>query len=267
MLSKRVISAILGIIFLIIMVLWGSLPFFGLVIIAALIAIYEYNKILEMKSNNQLLLSVFTLFILMITFLNIKEAISFPWPFLILSILFLLALYHILKTDQQDFLSVFGYNIIGILYIAGGLSFFILLREFSIAPFDSTKALWLVLLATWAGDTGAYFIGNKFGKTSLSAKSPNKSVEGAIGGILFAMLVVSIYTTILGAFSSYWLLYALIIAVIAMIGDLFESSIKRFANVKDSANLIPGHGGILDRIDSLIFSAPFTYYFLFFILL
>ncbi|MEJ6951519.1 phosphatidate cytidylyltransferase [Natronospora cellulosivora (SeqCode)] len=263
MLLKRFTSAVIGILLLILIIFMGSIPFLALVLVTALIAVKEFNTILVLLSKkNQLFLSLLSLVIIIFTYINNKGVINIPWSYFILIMFLLLIVYHIKEIDNENFLNTLGYNLIGIVYLAGGLSFFILLREFSVAPFDNTKALWLALIATWAADTGAYFIGNKFGKTRLSPKSPNKSVEGAVGGIVFSTILIFIYTSIIGAFSIYWLFYAPLIAIIAMIGDLFESSIKRFANVKDSGELIPGHGGILDRIDSLLFSIPFTYLFI-----
>ena len=263
MLWERVISAVVGIILVIFFIYWGSLPFSLLVMLIAILAVNEYDRMLPRNyKNNRILLSTFSIIIIIYTYLSNRGIIELSRGLFFTITLFSLFVYHIFKADTNNFLERLGYNLIGIVYIAGGLTFFILLRDFNIQPFINTTAIWLALLATWAEDTGAYFIGVKFGKTKFFEKSPNKSVEGAIGGILLTMLVVSIYTYFLGAFSIYWLGFAFFAAVVAMIGDLFESSIKRYAGVKDSGNIIPGHGGVLDRLDSLFFSIPFTYFFL-----
>lgn len=267
MLLKRILSAVFGILFLFTIIIWGSFPFFLLVLIAALVAINEYNDMLKiLDKKNQIFLSFFAILILITTYLNNIRIIDISWGLFLILIFFFVVVYHIIKVDSDRFLDVFAYNLIALIYIAGGLSFFIFLRDFSIIPFDSTKAIWLVLLVTWATDIGAFFVGNKFGKRKLSSKSPNKSLEGAFGGIISSVMVVFIYTMTIGSFSLSWLFYAIVISIIAMFGDLFESSLKRFSGVKDTAELIPGHGGLLDRIDSLLFSAAFTYYFLVFYL-
>lgn len=126
--------------------------------------------------------------------------------------------------------------------------------------------LMILLLAfgcIWAADIGAYFFGKFFGRTSLSHISPKKTVEGAVFGILASMGV-----GIMGAWYLQWPLWVytgaglgLLIGVASLLGDLTESMMKRDAGVKDSGQLIPGHGGILDRTDSYVFTAPLVYYF------
>ncbi len=128
------------------------------------------------------------------------------------------------------------------------------------------KFLFGLFLLLWANDTFAYLAGIAIGKHKLIPRlSPKKSVEGLIGGILGALLVgylLSIFWDVLTM--PQWMIFAAIVAVSGTIGDLFESSLKRTANVKDSGNLIPGHGGILDRLDSFLIAVPFVYFYLYF---
>lgn len=126
----------------------------------------------------------------------------------------------------------------------------------------------LLLLGTfvliWVNDTGAYFVGKNFGKQKLfPSVSPKKTVEGFLGGLFFACVAsyfIASFTETLD-FTN-WLVLAIIASVFGTLGDLIESKFKRQAGVKDSGVIMPGHGGLLDRLDSIIFAAPFLYLFL-----
>lgn len=167
---------------------------------------------------------------------------------------------------HQAMLPSLGNSVIGQLYIAVPLALTIRLT-LVVDPFSSmTQYNGLLLLAIfifiWVNDTGAYLVGSRWGKRRLAPNiSPKKSVEGSIGGLLLVLLSAVVLRLLLFPELS-WLRILLIAAVVAIfgtIGDLFESSLKRQAGVKDSGKLIPGHGGILDRIDSLLLAVPAVY--------
>ena len=128
--------------------------------------------------------------------------------------------------------------------------------------------VWLIFLCSWGCDTCAYCVGKLIGKHKMSPKlSPHKSVEGAIGGVVGAALLTALYSFIFKdamglTGNEIWLLAGIsaIGALISMVGDLTASAIKRNYDIKDYGKLIPGHGGILDRFDSVIFTAPIIYY-------
>lgn len=117
-----------------------------------------------------------------------------------------------------------------------------------------------MFLLIWAADTGAYFSGKFLGKHKLApVVSPNKTWEGAIGGFILSMIVAYAGAILLNIDVNNWLLYLGVVAALAIfsvLGDLFESALKRVANIKDSGNLLPGHGGVLDRLDSTVVVAP-----------
>ena len=120
-----------------------------------------------------------------------------------------------------------------------------------------------IFILIWTNDTFAYIIGKSIGKTKLFERiSPNKTVEGFIGGLVFTMLA-GILLTEFYFFEerSTWLITAIIISIFGTLGDLIESKFKRMAGVKDSGTIMPGHGGILDRLDSIIFAAPIIFLF------
>ena len=126
------------------------------------------------------------------------------------------------------------------------------------APYLSTTKLIFVLAAVAVSDTSAYFVGTRFGHHKLWPRvSPNKSSEGAVGSLVGCVIFCTIYGACLGS-ASWWAFALLGIAInaFAQLGDLFESALKRAVHVKDSSNLLPGHGGILDRADSILFAMP-----------
>lgn len=161
----------------------------------------------------------------------------------------------------------------GLIYVALFFSFLILIREFpqKLGLEYRLGGLWIIFLflCTWCSDILSYFIGTPFGKHKISPLvSPNKSWEGSFGGIAGALLAAFVSKSIfLKEIPLFHLLsLAILISVFGQIGDFVESSFKRQVNLKDSSIIIPGHGGILDRFDSLLFSAPLVYFYLTFIL-
>ena len=149
----------------------------------------------------------------------------------------------------------------GIFYIVFLISFVSKLRGAD----NGRLLVWYIFLAAWGTDTMAYFIGRYFGKHKISEISPKKTVEGCVAGTLGAIIFVLVYTFIINKFLGMDINYyvisglALIWSIIGQLGDLSESTLKRYTGIKDSSNLLPGHGGMLDRFDSVIFIAPFAY--------
>ena len=267
MLSKRVMSAIIIFLIIALFIFLGSLPFFILVSIVSILATKEYINLLpsEFQKNN-LILIILNLIIILFTYLINRGILNLSVGFLISTAFFILIGYHIFKYSYHNIIYNLGINLLGLLYIGGGMSFFILLRNINIANFHETIPLWLALISTWTTDIGAFFTGKYYGRKQLASNiSPNKTIEGAFGGIIFNFIIIIIFVSYFNFFSFYWVLYGFLSAFFAILGDLFESSIKRDMNIKDTGDLIPGHGGILDRFDSLIFTGVFTYYFIIFI--
>ncbi len=164
-----------------------------------------------------------------------------------------------------------AFTLLGILYIGLLFSHLILLRMLDASIIIHTifgdiptgaAYIWLAFIGTWASDTFAYFVGCKLGKNQLCAISPSKTREGAIGGFLgcIATLVLLGYYFNISIMHS--ILLGIIIGIAAPCGDLVESAIKRYVGVKDSGKLLPGHGGVLDRFDSIIFAVPAAYYYI-----
>lgn len=160
-------------------------------------------------------------------------------------------------------------TLLGVVYVAVPLSYAYGLRAFEYAVGDvgGTAVVMLPVLATWASDVGAYFAGRLFGKRKLiPSVSPGKTVAGAVGALGMAAIVADLYSRYvlvpyaqLGFGPGKALAFGLAVSVAAQLGDLVESMLKREAGVKDSSRLIPGHGGVLDRVDSLLFVLPLSY--------
>ena len=175
----------------------------------------------------------------------------------ILVILFLQVIVTEMKTTIKDI----AYSLLGIFYVV----LFTMFVAFINGMENGKILIWYAIFAAWGTDTFAYFTGILIGKHKFSKVSPKKSIEGCIGGTVGAVTVMLVYTYILNnaLIIDYSYLHILgigvILSIIGQIGDFAASSIKRFVDIKDYSNLMPGHGGMLDRIDSLIFLAPFAY--------
>lgn len=160
-----------------------------------------------------------------------------------------------LATGKRILARPIGAAVIGWVAVVGcGLSFFVLIDEG-----DAGRKLILSLLfIVWSADIGAYYSGRRFGRRRLAPSiSPGKTVEGAVGAIVAALLVAALMGLLLwSSLSWYWLLLAIVVALISIVGDLVESREKRASGTKDSGRLLPGHGGLLDRLDSTLAAAP-----------
>ncbi|MEO8273521.1 MAG: phosphatidate cytidylyltransferase [Chloroflexota bacterium] len=174
------------------------------------------------------------------------------------------------RLDPREGLAIFATTTFGALYV--GLLGFVARLASSDAPVAATSLLgWLgpnrawilaLVLVVWAFDTFAYFAGRRFGRHPFMAHiSPSKTLEGVIGGLVAAAVVGAV---LVAAFGRPWLAgvgFGLVLAAAAQAGDLAESMLKRAAGAKESGNLIPGHGGMLDRVDSFLFAAPVAYFY------
>lgn len=167
--------------------------------------------------------------------------------------------------DMYLIVNATGKTVLGIIYIGLFLSYAIGIKTFK------NGGWWLLFLFSivWMNDTFAFFIGKRFGKTKLAPViSPNKTIEGAAGGLIAVVGTAIIFNALL--LKELGILHVILLSVslgvLCQFGDMFESMLKRSAGVKDSGSFLPGHGGVLDRIDSTIITLPFFYYYLFYFL-
>ena len=183
--------------------------------------------------------------------------------------LFILPVAEILYT-RKTYLRNMGYSMLGLIYISLSLGMLLYLRTFypgsALEPVNKLLVL-AIILSLWVNDTMAYLVGSLIGKTPLSAISPKKTWEGTIGGIIFAVITMGVVGYFLSSefemqAVSQWMIVAAIAAIAGTVGDLLQSKLKRLANVKDSGHILPGHGGFLDRFDSLLFATPFIWLYI-----
>jgi phosphatidate cytidylyltransferase len=173
---------------------------------------------------------------------------------------------YTLTDDPQHDVTEWLWGVASPLYLGGLASFFVLLRDAG----DGRDLVFFTMLTVWTADTGAYGVGRLIGRHKLApAISPGKTIEGAIGSLITGFIAVFVLDAILdlGFRTEDLVALGLILPPVIMVGDLAESALKRALGVKDSSGLVPGHGGIADRLDSLLFAAPAVYYYLKWIIL
>ena len=263
-LIKRSISGILfaGIL---IFAAQNRITFLALILIFGLITLLEFNRLIKQKNPFSYLIFIFIFFVFGLLDLIIKNPDGINE---LSQIIHVISLFVLLFLTRDLFSSkslpklLTNRYINTTFYISCGFIFLILISLNS-GSFSSNTIVGMFILI-WINDSFAYLIGSNFGRQKLfESVSPKKTVEGFLGGVFFSAIgsyFIFKYTNNL-EFSN-WLIISVITSVFGTIGDLIESKYKRQANVKDSGNLMPGHGGLLDRLDSAIFVAPFIYLFL-----
>lgn len=258
---KRIFSAVVFLPLFILLVIKGSpVGFCALAAVVAILGLGEFFKLKKEGLPGRLRIFGYFWGLLIILSAYIGgvplTAASFAGGFIIS---FLIRLKT--GTELENALDELGFLVFGVTYVAFFTSYLVHIMGADNGP------LWLLLLftITWGGDTAAYYTGMNLGRRKLYPEiSPKKSVEGFLGGFAGGMLASLLFKALFFAVPSLFdsLLIAAGIGIIGPLGDLCESMLKRSSGVKDSGGVIPGHGGILDRLDSVLFSAPFLYYFI-----
>lgn len=261
MLKTRIITAVVGI-----PVLLGALYMGGLVwsIVFGLmgfLALYEYLNMMKIRGFTPLLISPYGL-MLVLLFREVLASYCGPLLFAI----FLIMIIDLVLLYPKRNLNDLAIGFFGAFYIGFLLSYALALQNM-LQPF---LYIVLVCIFTWSSDVGGYLFGRLWGKRKLAPQlSPNKTWAGAIGGVTLAIIVAltSYYVLPLEKLTLIHLLWlGLVCSLAAQFGDLFASAMKRFFVVKDSGNIIPGHGGVLDRFDSFMLVLPVLYYYLCFVM-
>ena len=255
MLKQRIITALVLLAF-VMLALFASNPLYwrALISLVVLTAFYEWLKFCDIQTVVLKVVS-YTLFGLALCVLQMAYVPI--WLVVIVSCALWAILLLFTMTDSLNFIhNKWLKLVVGIVILSVAGSLVIEFKTLANGP------LWILcfMVSIWAADVGAYFVGKRFGKTKLAPKiSPGKTIEGFIGGL---SLVVLIYVPVLfinfDSKSAALLLFTVVFtAIVSVGGDLFESKLKRHSGLKDSSNILPGHGGVLDRIDSLLSGGPF----------
>lgn len=274
MILPRLLTAIIGIPVILLAIYFGGVPFFILILIVVLFSLQEYFFIIDkthysvQKTNGY----IFGFLIVLAVYFNGSKILAqaqsqlttvvFTLSLIVCFLYEILRMYFV-KTETNGSIIRIALTLFGIFIISWTFSYILLIRDLN--PYGDKYTFFLFLLI-WLADTGAYVVGKKFGRLRLSPKiSPQKTVEGAVGGIVTSVFFGAIMWKLLPLKElklSEIIVLSFFITIIAFISDLSESLLKRDVGLKDSDVLLPGHGGMLDRFDSFMFTAPFFYYYL-----
>lgn len=245
---KRIISALVGIPLVLFLIRYGGILLQLFILVLFTVAFLEYSRLagymnIKIRFWEGLIGGAFILLWSWEYATSVLQTLIILWVYLML--------YFIIMQDIENSLSIISSTIFGLLYLSVPLSMFLIMRKFDSNGYWCT----MVMVGTWAFDSTAYFVGRRFGRHKLaSILSPLKSWEGFIGGLL-----ATIVTTFLFLSDFRGILIGILLGLGVQAGDLFESLLKREANVKDSGNIIPGHGGVLDRFDGFLVGVVFVF--------
>jgi phosphatidate cytidylyltransferase len=256
MLGKRLLSAAVMIPVVVFFVILGGYPLWGLVLLAALLAGYEYVMLARRNALQPSFFFCFLLITLLVCDGQFPQLSLGSWGVPLVTLIALA--FEIRRNNAPGSLFSWALTIAGSVYIGYPIGTILRLRAMD----QGLYWMALVLLGTWVCDTGAYLVGVQWGKHKFfPAISPKKTWEGAVGGLAVGITAVVPFAVYVLHLSLWWsLIISLLVVLGATFGDLAESVIKRQLGAKDSSNLIPGHGGMLDRVDSLLFVFPLVYF-------
>ena len=256
MFKTRLISGIILVIIALATIISGSWILFFTLLAVSLIGMRELYKVMKVSDEHVTVLELVGYLGAVLYYIAMKADFgNYGTMAIIISMILILFVYVFgyPKYRAEQVMAAF----FGMVYVAVMLSFIYLTRNLP----DGKFLVWLIFLCSWGCDTCAYCVGMLIGKHKMApVLSPKKSIEGAVGGVVGAALLGVIYAAATQGKMAEYALICAVGALISMVGDLAESAIKRNQNIKDYGKLIPGHGGILDRFDSVIITAPVIYY-------
>ena len=256
MFVTRLISGIVLVAVALLTICSGGWILYGTLTIVSLIGMFELYRAVKVQKQGENLLAVVGYLGVILHYILLSLGYSeYAMMNLIIVLIAMMFVYVFSypKYHAEQVMAAF----FGVVYVAVMLSFIYLTRNLP----DGKFLVWLIFLCSWGCDTCAYCVGMLIGKHKMApVLSPKKSIEGAVGGVVGAALLGVIYAAATQGKMAEYALICAVGALISMVGDLAASAIKRNQNIKDYGKLIPGHGGILDRFDSVIITAPVIYY-------
>jgi phosphatidate cytidylyltransferase len=262
MLKQRVLTAVC-LLPILIAAVWFDQPLPWMTILVAVwggLAVIEFYKIVSTSNSRVAPLTAFGVIWTIIFIFSPHFDYEYLMPILLTAAIMLPPVWLILRRNKENAFLSWIWTLAGILYIGWLLSHYVALRELDMGR----EWVFYALFVTFASDTFAYFIGRAWGKHQLSpAISPKKTQEGALGGILGSIIIslLMVWLCNLPIDYGYAILLAIAVSIFGQVGDLFESLFKRNMGVKDSSHILPGHGGFLDRLDSIVFTGVVVYYY------
>lgn len=261
MFKTRLISGIVLVIIALATIISGSWILFFTLLAVSLIGMRELYKVMKVSDEHVTVLELVGYLGAVLYYIAMKADFgNYGTMAIIISMILILFVYVFgyPKYHAEQVMAAF----FGVVYVAVMLSFIYLTRSLP----DGKFLVWLIFLCSWGSDTCAYCVGMLIGKHKMApVLSPKKSIEGAVGGVAGAALLGVIYAAATQGKMAEYALICAVGALISMVGDLAASAIKRNQNIKDYGKLIPGHGGILDRFDSMMFTAPAIYFVILFL--
>ncbi|BAU54279.1 phosphatidate cytidylyltransferase [Mucilaginibacter gotjawali] len=265
-LTKRALTGSILVIVIAGAIIGGCYSFFLLILTINLLTLHEFYHLFNNQDISPVKQAGAVLSAVMLSTVALVINGNSDWKILLINIPLLFGIFFIklFMRSGHPFHDI-GFTLLGIIYISIPLCFFICI---AFLPLSGHTYSWQIPLGyffiLWANDTGAYLTGKTFGRHTLYYRvSPFKTWEGSIGGAIFAVLIACLVSLTLTSFAtSEWIMLSLLIIITGTLGDLVKSMMKRSLNLKDSGSILPGHGGMLDRFDSLLGSAPFAFCYL-----
>jgi len=256
MFKLRIISGIIGVAVLLAVIYAGGVYWKTFFVFLGIIGLYEYYGMMRNRSFKVLVIPGFLLlFLLLFSPFISGYLFVFSWIIALLIVINLVIKYPGVTVNDLSL------SMLGAVYIGFLLSYAVRMADVS----NAFMVMFLALILTWSSDIGGYAFGVTWGKNKLTPDlSPNKTWEGSIGGIFLSAIASGVFFElwgIAGVNCAYAILLGVVSSIMGQLGDLFMSAIKRYFGVKDSGNIIPGHGGVLDRFDSFMLVVPLVYYF------